>query len=72
MGMYLNSISPYRKYQAVVTDTYFVDKTALIEELLPGDISALQGRAVSEKQSWQIWQRLFSERELTAAIYFRN
>jgi hypothetical protein len=35
MGRYLNSISPYRKYQAVVTDTYFVDKTALIEELLP-------------------------------------
>lgn len=35
MGMYLNSISPYRKYQAVVTDTYFVDKTALIEELFP-------------------------------------
>lgn len=35
MGMYLNSISPYRKYQAVVTDTYFVDKTALLEELIP-------------------------------------
>ena len=35
MGMFLNSISPYRKYQAVATDTYFVDKTRLIEELFP-------------------------------------
>ena len=35
MGMFLNSMSPYRKYQAVVTDTYFVDKTPLIEDLLP-------------------------------------
>ncbi len=35
MGMFLNSMSPYRKYQAVATDTYFVDKTRLIEELLP-------------------------------------
>lgn len=35
MGMFLNSMSPYRKYQAVLTDTYFVDKTSLIEELLP-------------------------------------
>lgn len=35
MGIFLNSTSPYKKYQAVVTDTYFVDKTALIEELIP-------------------------------------
>lgn len=35
MGMFLNSMSPYRKYQAVATDTYFVDKTRLIEELFP-------------------------------------
>lgn len=35
MGIYLNSISPYKKYRAVVSDTYFVDKTLLIDELIP-------------------------------------
>lgn len=35
MGIFLNGISPYRKFQAVATDTYFVDKTALVEELIP-------------------------------------
>jgi len=33
MGMYLNSIAPYAKYKALASSTYFVDKTALINEL---------------------------------------
>jgi len=35
MGLFLNSISPYKKYKSIVTDTYFVDKTALIDEMIP-------------------------------------
>lgn len=35
MGMFLNSISLYKNYKAVVTDTYFVDKTELLNELIP-------------------------------------
>lgn len=35
MGMYLNSIVPYEDYKEIVSDTYFVDKTLLIEELIP-------------------------------------
>lgn len=35
MGIYLNSTSPYKKYSAVVSDEYFVDKTLLINELIP-------------------------------------
>lgn len=32
MGAYLNSGSPYKKYYAVVTDSYFVDKICFIRE----------------------------------------
>lgn len=35
MGIFLNSKAPYEAYKEIVSDTYFVDKTALIEELLP-------------------------------------
>lgn len=35
MGFFLNSAAPYEKYKSVVTDTYFVDKTSLLEELIP-------------------------------------
>ncbi len=35
MGIYLNRTSPYKKYSAVVSDEYFVDKTLLINELIP-------------------------------------
>lgn len=35
MGIFLNSFSPHRRFQAMATDPYFVDKTALIEELIP-------------------------------------
>lgn len=34
-SMFLNTIEPYEKYKVVVEDTYFVDKTALLEELIP-------------------------------------
>lgn len=33
--MFLNSILPYEKYRTVATDLYFVDKTSLLEELIP-------------------------------------
>lgn len=35
MGMFLNSIAPLEAYKLVVTSPYFVDKSALIEELIP-------------------------------------
>ena len=35
MGMFLNSHVPYDAYREIVSDTYFVDKSELIEELLP-------------------------------------
>lgn len=33
--MYLNSIAPYDKYKMVTEDPYFIDKSALLEELIP-------------------------------------
>lgn len=35
MGVYLNSIAPYDKYKIISEDPYFVDKSALLEELFP-------------------------------------
>ena len=35
MGIFLNSIAPLEAYKLVVTSPYFVDKSALIEELIP-------------------------------------
>lgn len=35
MGLFLNSIAPYDKYKMISQDPYFVDKSALIEELIP-------------------------------------
>lgn len=35
MGMFLNSRIPFEAYRLVKRDTYFVDKTALIDELIP-------------------------------------
>lgn len=35
MGRYLNSKMPYADYQETVSEVYFVDKSALIEELIP-------------------------------------
>ncbi len=35
MGMFLNSIVPYEAYKEIFFDIYFVDKTLLIEELIP-------------------------------------
>ncbi|MCX4325937.1 MAG: AAA family ATPase [Lachnospiraceae bacterium] len=35
MGMFLNSVVPYEAYKEVFLDVYFVDKTLLIEELVP-------------------------------------
>lgn len=35
MGMYLNSRNSYEDYREMVNDTYFIDKSALIGELIP-------------------------------------
>lgn len=35
MGMFLNSNVPYEGYREVLRDTYFVDKTLLLKELIP-------------------------------------
>ena len=35
MGMFLNSRGPFEAYKSVVSDMYFVDKSNLIEELIP-------------------------------------
>lgn len=35
MGMFLNSIVPYEAFSEIVSDTYFVDKSSLIAELIP-------------------------------------
>ena len=35
MGTFLNSTVPFNAYQATASGTYFVDKTSLLNELLP-------------------------------------
>ncbi len=35
MGMFLNSKVPYEAYRKVMQDTYFVDKSLLLDELIP-------------------------------------
>lgn len=35
MGMFLNSQVPYGRYKEMVIDTYFVDKSLLLQELMP-------------------------------------
>lgn len=35
MGLYLNSIAPYNKFKMITEDPYFVDKSAILEELVP-------------------------------------
>lgn len=35
MGRFLDSIAPYESYREIVSDTYFVDKTLLLGELMP-------------------------------------
>ena len=35
MGQYLNSRAPYDRYKTVLNGTYFVDKTQILEELIP-------------------------------------
>ena len=35
MGQYLNSKEPYDRYKTVMKGPYFVDKTEILEELIP-------------------------------------
>ena len=58
MGLFLNSIAPYDKYKMISQDPYFVDKSAVIEELRTLDensvSSVLSGRGVLER----LWRRI--------------
>lgn len=47
MGMFLNSIEPYDKYKTITKGLYFVDKTELLEELIP---------ALEQEQSFSVSQ----------------
>lgn len=35
MGIFFNTIIPYEAYNEIVTDMYFVDKSALLKERFP-------------------------------------
>ncbi len=35
MGFYLNNSEPFSMYQEMVKNPYFVDKTAMIHEIIP-------------------------------------
>ena len=35
MGIFLNSSVPYAIYREILSDPYFVDKSSLIDELIP-------------------------------------
>lgn len=35
MGLFLNSRNPYENFREIAQDTYFVDKSLLIQELIP-------------------------------------
>lgn len=35
LGQFLNSREPYDKYKTVMNGTYFVDKSEILEELIP-------------------------------------
>ena len=55
MGMFLNSIEPYDKYKTITKGLYFVDKTELLEELIPAleqeqRFSVSQDQGVLERQ----------------------
>ena len=59
MGRFVNSIIPYAAYEETFTDDYFVDKSLLIDELIPilGKKIAFyvsQDHDVLEKVLWQI------------------
>ena len=43
MGQFLNNKEPYDKFKTVMNGTYFVDKSEILEELIP----ALQQEPVS-------------------------
>ena len=36
MGQFLNNKEPYDKYRTVKNGSYFVDKSEILEELIPG------------------------------------
>lgn len=50
MGVYLNSKKPHDNYQDIVCSTYFVDKTMLLDELIPL-VEQKRSTAVQEVQN---------------------
>lgn len=59
MGQFLNNKEPYDKYRMVMNGTYFVDKSEILEELIPAlqqeqRFFVLPVRDVLEKQLWRI------------------
>ena len=59
MGQFLNNKEPYDKFKTVMNGTYFVDKSEILEELIPAlqqeqRFFALPALDVLEKQLWQI------------------
>ena len=35
MGIYLNSIVSYERFKRIVEETYYIDKTSILKELIP-------------------------------------
>lgn len=59
MGLFLNSRNSYENFRELVQDTYFVDKSLIIQELIPSfgkktGISVSQGHVVLERLLSQI------------------
>lgn len=56
MGLYLNSRKPHNNYQEIVKSDYFVDKTGLLEELIPivgpGENAASDGLAAGQSNKY--------------------
>ena len=51
MGTFLNSTVPFNAYQATASGTYFVDKTSLLNELLPA--IGTEERCIKQIAEWE-------------------
>lgn len=51
MGQYLNSKEPYDQYKTVMNGPYFVDKTEILEELIPAFFSNTEEPSLFENLS---------------------
>lgn len=68
MGMFLNSSVPHEGYKEVLRDTYFVDKTLILKEL----VAAVSRDPVAlGRRSWQIWWARFLGNRTRRSGYLR-